>query len=127
MNLAGTTGAIVDSGYCVHSTLGPGLLESAYHKCLAHELRLRGYRIRSKCAIPVEYKGLKIPVGYQADLIVDDAVIIEVKTADRIHPIHEAQLLTYLRLTGITVGLILNFHETLFRDGITRLVNNYKP
>jgi len=126
MDLKACTADIIDSGYCVHSTLGPGLLESAYHKCLAHELRLRGRSVCWKVAIPVEYKGLRIPVGYQADLVIDDAVIVEVKTVDRIHPIHEAQLLTYLRLTGLTVGLILNFHETLFRDGIRRLVNNYK-
>ena len=126
MDLNACTGDIVASGYFVHRALGPGLLESACHQCLAHELRLRRHDVRSRCPIPVEYKGLRIPVGCQADLIVDDAVIVELKAVDRVHPIHEAQLLTYLKLTRLTVGLILNFHETLLRDGIRRLVNDYR-
>ena len=126
MDLKSITGDIVDAGYAVHSALGPGLLESAYHKCLVYELHLRGHRVRTRIPIAVRYKNLTIPEGYEADLIVDEGAIVEVKAVERLHRIHEAQLLTYLRLTGLTVGLLLNFHETLFRDGIRRLVNNYK-
>ncbi len=126
MDLRSCTGDIVDAGLCVHTALGPGLLEHPYHACLAFELRQRGHKVVEQVAIPVRYKGLVVPLGYHADLVVDEAVIVEVKAVARLHPVHEAQLLSYLRLSGLTVGLLLNFHEVLFRDGIVRLVNNYK-
>ena len=125
MDLRACTGDIIDSAMRVHSSLGPGLLESAYQVCLAHELRKRDWDVVEKHAIPVIYDGIQLDAAHQADMIVGSRVIVELKAITRIHPIHEAQLLSYLRLTGLTVGLLLNFHELHLKDGIRRLVNNY--
>ena len=125
MDLRGCTGDIIDAGMRVHSVLGPGLLESAYHACLAHELRKRQHHVRERVSMPVGYDGLKLDVGYQADLIVDDSVIVELKAVSKLHPIHDAQLISYLKLSGMKVGLLINFHEVHLKDGIRRLVNNY--
>ena len=117
------TGAIVDSAIRVHSLLGPGLLESAYHACLAHELRKRGFRVDTQVGLPVVYDGEKLDLGYRIDLIVANLVIVEVKCVEAIHPVHEAQLLSYLRLSGKSVGLLINFHVARLKDGITRMVD----
>ena len=117
------TGAVVDSAIRVHSRLGPGLLESAYEVCLAYELRNRGYTILTQFPIPVVYDGVSVEAGYRADILVDDEVIVEVKAVSKLLPIHEAQLLSYLRLAGRRVGLLINFHEVHLRDGIRRLIN----
>lgn len=107
----------------VHSVLGPGLLESAYLSCLAYELRKRGFEVATQVALPVVYEGRKLEVGYRIDLIVGTRVVIEVKSVEALHPIHQAQLLSYMRLSGIGVGLLMNFNVLHMRDGIKRMVD----
>jgi len=107
----------------VHRTLGPGLLESAYEGCLGHELRLQGLKFERQISLPVIYKGLELDCGYRLDLIVEEKIILELKTVKAFEPIHEAQLLTYLRLTGLKLGMLLNFIVPLMKDGIKRIVN----
>ena len=117
------TNTILGAAVEVHRLLGPGLLESVYARCLVHELELRGIAVMVEAPFDVEYKGVVLPSGYRVDLLVADAVVVEVKAVDKIHPIHRAQLLTYLRLSGTRVGLLLNFNvELLLRDGMTRVV-----
>jgi len=116
------TEAIIGAAIEVHKTLGPGLLESAYEDCLKHELELRGYSVRKQMPLPVVYKGLELECGYRMDLVVEETVIIEVKSVDQIHPVHEAQLLTYLRISGKRVGLLINFNVELLKNGIIRRV-----
>ena len=106
----------------VHRTLGPGLLESAYEVCLCRELSLRGIHFERQVAIPVEYKGVKLGCGYRADLIVTDMILVEIKAVDQLAPIHNAQLLSYLKLTGLKVGLLINFNERMLTHGIRRKV-----
>ena len=106
----------------VHRTLGPGLLESAYEVCLCRELSLRGIHFERQVAIPVEYKGVKLDCGYRADLIVTDMILVEIKAVDQLAPIHNAQLLSYLKLTGLKVGLLINFNERMLTHGIRRKV-----
>ena len=118
------SGVIVQSSILVHSTLGPGLLESVYEACLACELRERGLSVQRQVALPIVYKSITLEQGYRIDLLVEHAVIVEVKTVIRIHPVHEAQLLTHLRLSGHRLGLLLNFYVPRMRDGIKRVVNN---
>ncbi len=113
---------IVDSAK-VHKALGPGLLESAYQQCLAHELRKRGRNVKTEVVVPILYDGEKIDAGYRLDLFVDDKVIIENKTVDMLLPIHEAQLLTYLKLKGCKLGFLLNWNVKLMKNGIRRMVN----
>jgi GxxExxY protein len=117
------TAAVIDAAMRVHSKLGPGLLESAYEVCLAHELRNRGFVILTQFPIPVRYDGVCVDAGYRADILVDDEVIVEVKAVSKLISIHEAQLLSYLRLAGRRVGLLINFHEVHLKDGIRRLIN----
>jgi len=124
VNLNEISGAIVDAAMKVHIALGPGLLESAYEGCLAHELRKRGHAVGVQVALPVIYDGVRIDVGYRLDLLVEDAVIVELKSVDKLAPIHEAQLLTYLKLSGKKVGLLINFNVLHLKDGIKRMVNN---
>jgi len=109
----------------VHSVLGPGLLESAYHACLLHELRKQGLTVASQVGLPVVYDGEQIDLGYRIDLIVNDFVIVEVKCVEAINPVHQAQLLSYMRLSGRQVGLLINFHVVHLRDGIKRMVDGY--
>lgn len=116
------TGVVINAAMKVHSVLGPGLLESVYQACLAHELRARGLRIASQVGLPVLYEGEKIELGFRMDVVVEDAVIVEVKCVDAIHPVHQAQLLTYMRLSGIHIGLLINFYVAHLRDGIKRMV-----
>ena len=108
----------------VHTVLGSGLLESAYQKCLAHELRKRGYSVGSEVPMPVIYDGVEIELGYRIDLLVSNEVVIEVKALSEITPVHKAQLLSYLRLSKKKLGLLLNFHVDHMKDGIYRIVNN---
>lgn len=117
------TGIIVNSAMKVHSILGPGLLESAYQACLVHELRTRGLRVATQVALPVVYEGCRLEAGYRVDLIAEKRVVVEVKSAEAIHPIHEAQLLSYMRLSGIPVGLLINFNVMRLREGIRRMVD----
>jgi GxxExxY protein len=119
------TGQIIDAAIKVHTVLGPGLLESSYEACLAHELKLRGMTLTTQYPIDLVYEGLTLDVGYRADLLVENAVIVELKAVEKIIPVHEAQLISYLRLTGFRVGLLINFHEVRLKDGIRRRVNNF--
>ncbi len=107
----------------VHSVLGPGLLESAYQGCLTHELRKRGLEVASQVGLPVAFDGEKIELGYRIDLVVENLVIVEVKSVEAIHPVNQAQLLSYMRLSGIGVGLLINFYVLHLRDGIKRMVD----
>jgi GxxExxY protein len=116
------TERIIGAAVEVHRMLGPGLLESAYESCLCHELDLRNISYAREVPLPVEYKGMQLECGYRMDLVVNDEVVVELKCVDKILPIHKAQLITYLRLSGKTVGLLINFHSYLLRDGIVRLV-----
>ncbi len=113
---------IVDAAIKVHRALGPGLLESAYQHCLAHELRKRGLRVEAEVAQPVMYDGECIDVGYRLDMLVENAIIIENKTVEAIAPIHEAQLLTYLKLRQCRLGFLLNWNVTLMKHGIHRKI-----
>lgn len=106
----------------VHRELGPGLLESAYEECLCRELALPGLRFQRQVPLPVTYKGVQLDCGYKLDLVVDDKVVLELKSIKQVEPIHEAQLLTYLRLSGKRVGLLMNFNTVLMKDGIRRMV-----
>lgn len=116
------TEIIIGAAIEVHRHLGPGLLESAYQRCLVHELRLRDVSVASEVSLDLEYKGLLVPASYRIDLLVADRVIVEIKAVDTVTPIHEAQLLTYLRLAGRKAGLLLNFKVKLLKDGIMRRV-----
>ncbi len=106
----------------VHRALGPGLLESAYEECLCYELTSHGIRFSRQVPLPVIYKSVHLDCAYRIDLVIEDLLIVELKTVERIQPVHEAQLLTSLRLSGTTTGLILNFHVPVLKDGIRRLV-----
>ncbi len=120
------TKIIIGSAIEVHRALGAGLLESAYHRCLARELEIHGIPFKFKWKFPLEYKGLHLQKGYEIDLIVDDAVIVEVKSVTAIAPIHEAQLLTYMRLQKIRLGLLLNFNEVVLKNGIRRKILDFE-
>lgn len=115
--------AVVDSAYRVHSALGPGLLESAYAACHTYELRERGLQVRCQVRLPVKYRELEIDAGYRLDLLVGEAIVVEHKVVTALEPIHMAQLLTYLRLSGHRIGFLINWNTTRIRDGIRRLVN----
>jgi GxxExxY protein len=113
---------VVDAAFQVHVGLGPGLLESVYEQCLAHELALRGLRHTKQNAIPLTYKGLSVPAGFRADLIVENKILLEIKSVETLMPVHKAQLMTYLRLTGCPIGYLMNFNVALFKDGIKRVI-----
>lgn len=113
---------VVDSAYKVHSTLGPGLLESVYEICLTHEIRKRGIRAERQVAIPVVYDGIELEAGLRIDLLVDRKLILEIKAVEEMNRIFKAQVLTYLKLTGLRLGLLINFNVTLIKNGIERLI-----
>src|SRR5258708_6019190 len=114
---------IVDALLTVHRELGPGLLESTYQACLAHELRGRGIEVRCEVELPVHYRGLEIEVGYRIDMVVADCIVVENKSVQSLAPIHQAQLLIYLRLSGFRLGFLVNWNVPLIKDGIKRMVN----
>jgi GxxExxY protein len=114
---------IVDSALTVHRTLGPGLLERVYEQCMIHELTLRGIKIESQVHLPVDYKGLRIAEALRIDILVEGIIVIEVKAVEAILPVHEAQLLTYLKLSNHRLGLLINFNSPLIKDGIKRIAN----
>jgi GxxExxY protein len=122
MEINGITSEIIGSAMRAHTALGPGLLEKAYEACLLHELRKRGLRVSSQVELPVVYDGIRIDVGFRIDLLVEDLVIVELKACEAITPVFEAQLLSYLKLSGHPVGLLINFHVRHLRDGIKRFV-----
>jgi len=113
---------IVGSAIEVHRTLGPGLLESSYRECLCRELLLRGISFKREFPLPVEYKGVRLKCGYRIDLVVSDLVVVEIKAVESLAPVHEAQLLTYLRLGGWELGLLINFNVVVLKDGIRRRI-----
>jgi len=117
------SGQIVDAAMKVHTELGPGLLESAYEACLAHELRKRGLKVERQRVLPIVYDGVLIEVGYRIDLLVEETVIVELKAVQEMHPIFKAQLLTHLKLSELKIGLLINFNVLRLKDGITRMVN----
>jgi GxxExxY protein len=114
---------VVDAAFKIHTTLGPGLLESVYEAVLAFELRKRGFNLQRQALLPVAYDGIQIDEGFRADLIVEGKVILELKSVEIVKPVHKKQLLTYLRLADMRLGLLMNFGAALIRDGITRIVN----
>ena len=126
MDINQLSSKIIGAAIEVHKALGPGLLESAYEKCLCHELKLRGLSFDNQKPLPLVFKGEEIDCGYRLDIVVDNTIILELKACEKIEPIHKAQLLTYLKLSGITLGLILNFNVPIMRRGIVRIVNNLK-
>ena len=123
MGLNDSSGAVVDAAIKVHTALGPGLLEGAYEGCLVHELRKRGQLVVQQLSLPVLYDGICIDLGYRIDLLVDGGVVVEVKSVGKLAAIHSAQLLSYMKLGGYKVGLLLNFNVPRLKDGIRRIVN----
>ncbi len=116
------SGKVIGAAIEVHRQLGPGLLESAYEECLCWELTQAGLAIARQVALPVTYKDVKLDAGYRLDVVVEGSLVLEIKSVETILPLHKAQLLTYLRLSGIRTGLLLNFNSTVLKDGIVRLV-----
>ena len=125
MHLNELTESIIGAAIRVHRVLGPGLLESAYEACLAHELTKRGLQFERQKGLPVVYDGLRIESGYRVDLLVQQDIVLELKSVPRLEPIHEAQLLSYLRMSGCPVGLLINFNVKRLTNGIRRVVNNF--
>jgi len=121
------SGAIVDASMKVHTALGPGLLESAYETCLKHELQQRGYKVETQVLLPIKYENIVLDAGYRIDILVESKILLELKSIENILPIHEAQLLSYLRLSNLQLGILFNFNVIHLKDGIKRMVNNYKP
>jgi GxxExxY protein len=119
------SGKVIEFSIRVHSEIGPGMLEGAYEACLAHELVSNGYDVKSQLKLPVVYRGIQLDAGYRIDLLVENSVIIELKALERLLPVHEAQLLSYLRMSGLRLGLLLNFNVKRLADGVRRVVNNF--
>ena len=126
MDINQLSSQLIGAAIEVHKALGPGLLESAYEKCLCHELKLRGLWFENQKPLPLIFKGEKLDCGYQLDIVVENTIILELKSCEKIKPIHKAQLLTYLKLSGLKLGLLLNFNVPVMRDGIVRMVHELK-
>jgi len=126
MNINQITEKIIGAAMKVHRSLGPGLLESAYEACLAYELERSGLRVERQKPVPVVYDEVKLECGFRADLLVENKVVVELKAKECLHPIDQAQLLSHLRLLNLQVGLLINFHVEVLKDGIKRMVNNYQ-
>ena len=123
MDINKLSSRIIGAAIEVHKALGPGLLESAYEECICYELSIGGLSLERQKPLAVQYKGISLDCGYRLDVVVEDAIILELKSCEKIEPIHKAQLLTYLKLSEIKLGLLLNFNVTLMREGIVRIVN----
>lgn len=119
------TSQVIRAAMKVHTALGPGLLENAYRACLTHELRRNGFRVQTEVFLPVHYEGITVDLGYRIDLLVEDQVVVELKAAENVLPVHKAQLLSYLRLSNKRVGLLINFHADRLKNGINRIVNGF--
>ena len=115
---------VIGAAVAVHSELGPGLMESAYQRCLEYEMNKRGLTVHSEVKLPINYGGIELQVGYRVDLIVENQLIIEVKAVSSFQPIHQAQVITYLKLSGLTLGLLINFNEKKVTDGIKRIIHS---
>ena len=126
MHLNEISGAIVDAAFKIHTQLGPGLLESVYERVLAYELRKRGFSVESQLPVPIIYDDVYFDEGYRLDLLINDSVVVEVKSIEEIAPIHKKQLLTYLRLRDKRLGLLINFNVELIKQGITRIANGFE-
>ncbi len=122
MEINKITESIIGASIEVHKSLGPGLLESAYEKCLEHELKLRNLKVERQIPIPVIYKDLHLEYGYRIDLLVENTVIVEIKSVDGLHPVHEAQILTYLKFAEKKIGLLINFNVKLLKQGLKRYI-----
>lgn len=122
MEINNLTHEILDSAYKVHTALGPGLLESAYQACLCYELKKKGFKVESEKPLPLVYEEVKLDCGYRIDLLVENRVVIELKTADRFTDVHQAQILTYMKLSKIKYGLLINFNVKSLKDGIKRFI-----
>jgi GxxExxY protein len=125
MELNEISGKIIELAINVHKELGPGMLEGAYEACLHFELIRAGLKVETQLKLPIIYQGIKIDAGYRVDMLVEDSVIVELKAIERVLPVHEAQLLSYLRMSSLKLGLLINFNHKLLRDGIRRVVNGY--
>ncbi len=126
MDLNKITNAVIGAAIEVHRGLGPGLLESAYHECLCKELSLRGIHFEREKPLRLEYKGLELECGYRLDILIANSVVVEIKSVETLIPVHEAQLITYLKLGGWKIGLLINFNVAVLKDGIRRKVLNFK-
>ena len=126
MSINELTSAIIGAAIKVHRVLGPGLLESAYQACLAYELQQMGLEVQTEVPIPVVYDSVHLDCGFRADLMVSGQVIVECKAKEKLHPVDKAQVLSHLRLTGLQVGSLINFHEMMLKNGIHRVVNEYE-
>ena len=125
MDLNQISSQIIGTAIEVHKELGPGLLESAYEECLCHEFQLNGLSFERQKSIPVRYKDVLLDCGYRLDILVDNQIIVELKSCEQIEPIHKAQVLTYLRLSDLRLGLLLNFNVPVMKDGVVRMLNGY--
>jgi GxxExxY protein len=126
MDINTSSSKIIGAAIEVHKALGPGLLESAYEECLCHELTLKDISVERQKPLSLEYKGTKLDCGYRLDIVIENKLILELKSCEKVEPIHKAQLLTYLKLSGLHLGLLLNFNVPVMRDGIIRIVNELK-
>ena len=126
MNLNDLTATIIGAAIKVHRALGPGLLESAYRVCLAYELEKLGLQVEQEKPVPLVYEGIRLECGFRADLLVEGLVVVECKAREKLHPVDKAQVASHLRLLGLQVGLLINFHELVLKDGLHRIVNNYR-
>lgn len=126
MEINTITGKIVDTAYKLHTALGPGLLESVYEKCMELDLKEHGLEVRSQVGVPLKYKSVMFDTGYRLDLLVENRVIIEIKSVENLAPVHYSQLITYLKLYNKPVGFLINFNTKSLKDGLHRLVNNFK-
>ena len=119
--------SVLGAAMAVHSALGPGLFEETYKVCLKYELEQAGMKVLSELPLPVQYRGVKLELGYRIDLLVQDSLIVELKSVQQLQPVHKAQLLTYLKLANKPIGLLLNFNTALLKDGIKRVINQQNP
>ena len=126
MRINDVTAAVISAAIQVHRTLGPGLLESAYRACLAYELGKSGLQVEQEKPIPVIYEDIKLECGFRADLLVERLVVVECKAKERLHPADQAQVMSHLRLLDLRIGLLINFHEVVLKNGIKRIANNYR-
>jgi GxxExxY protein len=126
MRRADVTPQIIGAAIKVHRNLGPGLLESAYEACLAYELEQLGLRVQRQKAVPLIYRDVRLDCGFRADMVVENHVVLELKCKEALHPVDQAQLLSHLRLLKMPIGLLINFHVVLLKDGIRRMVNDYR-
>lgn len=126
MHNADVTSQIIGAAITIHRRLGPGLLESAYESCLSYEIEKLGLRVERQKPVPLIYEAVKLDCGFRADLVVAGKVAVELKCKEALHPVDEAQLLSHLRLLNLPIGLLINFHVALLKDGIKRMVNNYR-